>query len=152
MQIDNLQIIHPRAAGFDIQKMQITATVRLSQPGSDSLIETGTFSALPDGLAELVGWLGDFAVTAAVMEATGVYWRAPCGRWKTPASRSASSTRSKCASCAVARRTATTASGSLGWLRSGQLRVRQLQQHQRGRHRGQIGHHSCGRARPRLRV
>lgn len=77
MQIDNLQIIHPRAAGFDIQKMQITATVRLSQPGSDSLIETGTFSALPDGLAELVGWLGDFAVTAAVMEATGVYWRAP---------------------------------------------------------------------------
>ena len=77
LQIDNLQIIHPRAAGLDVRKMQITATVRLSQPGTDSLIETGVFCALPDGLAELARWLGDFAVTAAVMEATGVYWRAP---------------------------------------------------------------------------
>ena len=77
MQIDNLQIVQPRAAGLDIHKMQITATVRLSQSGSDALTETGVFSALPDGLAQLARWLGEFAVTAAVMEATGVYWRAP---------------------------------------------------------------------------
>ena len=77
MQSNNLLIIHARAAGLDIHKMQITATVRLSQPGADSLIATGALSALPDGLAKLVSWLGEFAVTAAVMEATGVYWRAP---------------------------------------------------------------------------
>ena len=77
MQTDNLEIVLTHIAGVDIHKMKITATERLRQPGADWLVETGEFSALPDGLEELVRWLGDFGVTATVMEATGVYWRAP---------------------------------------------------------------------------
>ena len=38
---------------------------------------TRIFSALPSGLRELVAWLLEHRVTAAVMEATGVYWEAP---------------------------------------------------------------------------
>ena len=38
---------------------------------------TRIFNALPSGLRELVAWLLEHRVTAAVMEATGVYWEAP---------------------------------------------------------------------------
>ena len=30
---DRLNVIHARAAGVDVHKMQLTATVRLAQPG-----------------------------------------------------------------------------------------------------------------------
>ena len=30
---DTMHVVHPRAAGLDIHKMAITATVRLAQPG-----------------------------------------------------------------------------------------------------------------------
>ena len=35
------------------------------------------FSALPDGLRAMTGWLRSHGVTAAAMEGTGVYWKAP---------------------------------------------------------------------------
>ena len=38
---------------------------------------TRIFNALPSGLRELGAWLLEHRVTAAVMEATGVYWEAP---------------------------------------------------------------------------
>ncbi len=73
---DALHVIHARAAGLDVHKMQITASVRLARPGEEAEVHTDTFSALPSGLAELTEWLGRHEVTAAVMEATGVYWEA----------------------------------------------------------------------------
>jgi transposase len=71
---DTLHVIHARAAGLDVHKMQITATVRLARPGAEAETHTRTVSALPAGLGELVDWLLDHRVSAAVMEATGVYW------------------------------------------------------------------------------
>ena len=73
---DTLNVIHANAAGLDVHKMQITATVRLARPGGEAEVRTGAFSALPSGLAELTVWLARHQVTAAVMEATGVYWEA----------------------------------------------------------------------------
>lgn len=71
---DTLHVIHARAAGLDVHKMQITASVRLARPGAGAETHTRAFSALPGGLGELVRWLLDHQVSAAVMEATGVYW------------------------------------------------------------------------------
>ena len=71
---DTLNVIHACAAGLDVHKMQITATVRLARPGAEAETHTRTFSALPGGLGELTRWLLDYQVSAAVMEATGVYW------------------------------------------------------------------------------
>lgn len=74
---DTLHVIHARAAGLDVHKMQITATVRLARAGADAQMRTRTFSALPSGLGELAAWLLKRRVSAAVMEATGIYWEAP---------------------------------------------------------------------------
>ena len=71
---DTLHVIHACAAGLDVHKMQITASVRLARPGMEAELHTRTFSALPAGLDELVRWLLEHRVSAAVMEATGVYW------------------------------------------------------------------------------
>ena len=71
---DAMNVIHTNAAGLDVHKMQITATVRLSRPDQEAEQITNTFSTLPSGLAQLTNWLHQHKVTAAVMEATGVYW------------------------------------------------------------------------------
>lgn len=58
--------------------MVITASVRIGEAaGGEARCETRQFSALPGGLAALVGWLCGHGVTAAGMEGTGVYWQAP---------------------------------------------------------------------------
>ncbi len=72
--IDTMHVVHPRAAGLDVHKMQVTATVRLARRNTDAEMFTRVFSALPSGLEALAGWLLDHRVTAAVMEATGIYW------------------------------------------------------------------------------
>ena len=54
---DTLNVVHPRAAGLDVHKMQITASVCLARPRGKPKIFTRTFSALPSGLSELVAWL-----------------------------------------------------------------------------------------------
>ena len=74
---DTMHVIHQRAAGLDVHKMQITATVRVARPGAEAQVFTRQFSALPSGLGELVDWLRAHQVSAAVMEATGIYWEAP---------------------------------------------------------------------------
>ncbi len=74
---DTMNVIHPRAAGLDVHKMQITATVRLARAGAEAEVITGQFSALPSGLEALVDWLLGHQVSAAVLEATGIYWEAP---------------------------------------------------------------------------
>ena len=74
---DTMHVIHARAAGLDVHKMQITATVRVACPGAEAQVLTRQFSALPSGLVALVDWLRTHAVSAAVMEGTGIYWEAP---------------------------------------------------------------------------
>ncbi len=55
MMNDELCVVHPRAAGLDIHKGHITATVRLSEaPAGPPGCETRMFSALASGLAALV--------------------------------------------------------------------------------------------------
>ncbi len=71
MMIDALHVVHPRAAGLDVHKMEITATVRLCGEPGEPVCETRTFSALPPGLEELAGWLVGHEVSAAAMEGTG---------------------------------------------------------------------------------
>ena len=75
---DSLEVLRPRVAGLDVHKMQVTATVRLCEPGmARPLRATREFSALAQGLGELTGWLLGHAVTAAAMEGTGIFWKAP---------------------------------------------------------------------------
>ena len=71
---DTLHVIHPCAAGIDVHKMQVTATVRIARANADAQIHNKEFSALPCGLAALADWLRAHGVTAAAMEGTGVYW------------------------------------------------------------------------------
>ncbi len=77
MQPDAMHVVHARAAGLDVHKMQVTASVRLCQPGGGVQCATRQFSALPDGLGALTRWLASHRVTAAAMEGTGIFWKAP---------------------------------------------------------------------------
>ena len=75
---DDMHVACPRAAGLDVHKMHITAAVRLCEAGSGpARTATREFSALPDGLRAMTDWLRGHGVTAAAMEGTGVYWKAP---------------------------------------------------------------------------
>ena len=71
---DTLNLIHPRAAGLDVHKMHIAASVRPARSGAEAEVFTRIFGALPSGRRELVAWLLEHRVPAAVMEGTGVYW------------------------------------------------------------------------------
>ena len=77
MMTDTLHVVHARAAGLDVHKMQITASVRLCTGAGEPQIETRTFEALASGLDAMVAWLRERCVDAAVMEGTGIYWLAP---------------------------------------------------------------------------
>ena len=71
MMTDNLHVVHACAAGLDVHKMQITASIRICVPGGGTpQVETRTFEALASGLSEMVAWLRERAVDAAVMEGT----------------------------------------------------------------------------------
>ena len=71
---DVMEVRHPVAAGLDVHKMQITATVRTWTGATEPRIETRMFEALASGLGLLVEWLVGLRVSGAVMEATGIYW------------------------------------------------------------------------------
>ena len=79
--VDDLHIVEPRAAGLDVHKMCITAAVRLYESGTGvARAVVQEFSVLPDGLRAMTDWLRAHGVTAAAMEGTGVYWKAPDSR------------------------------------------------------------------------
>ena len=71
---DVMAVRHPVAAGLDVHKMQITASVRIWSGAAMPDIHTEVFSALASGLVLLVQWLLGLRVSGAVMEATGIYW------------------------------------------------------------------------------
>ena len=76
MKTEGFHVVRPRAAGLDVHKMAITATVRLCEGDGEPVMETRCFSTLPNGLEEMAAWLVGHGVEAAVMEGTGVYWMA----------------------------------------------------------------------------
>ena len=53
---DDVEVRHAAAAGLDVHKMQVTATVRTHAGREGPLVETREFSALASGLALLVQW------------------------------------------------------------------------------------------------
>ncbi len=71
---DELCVVHPRAAEFDVRKAHITAAVRLLEA---TVGKTHVFSALASGLAALAAWLTSHRVVAEAIEATGIYWHTP---------------------------------------------------------------------------
>ena len=71
---DEFEVVHAVAAGLDVHKMQITASIRRSCGPGDSQVETRQFNTLPSGHESLVKWLKSEAVEAALMEGTGVFW------------------------------------------------------------------------------
>ncbi|MCY4460369.1 MAG: hypothetical protein OXC26_08240, partial [Albidovulum sp.] len=71
---DDMQVRHAAAAGLDVYRMQVTATVRTHAGREAPVVETREFSALASGLFLLVQWLLGLRAGGAVMEATGVYW------------------------------------------------------------------------------
>ena len=77
MKTEGLHVVRPRAAGLDVHKMEITATVRICRGEGEPEMETRCFSTLPSALQQMVAWLSDHGIEAAVMEGTGVYWLAP---------------------------------------------------------------------------
>ncbi len=78
MRPDRLRIFRSRAAGLDVHKAQITATVRLCAPdGSAPRAATREFSSLARGLGEMTAWLRSHDVQCATMEGTGIYWLQP---------------------------------------------------------------------------
>ena len=87
MKTEGLHVVRPRAAGLDVHKMEITATVRICQGEGEPVMETRCFSTLPSGLEQMVAWLSDHDIEAAVMEkgpgSTG--WR-HSRRWRAPVS------------------------------------------------------------------
>ena len=77
MKTEGLHVVRPRAAGLDVHKMAITATVRICRGEGEPVMETRCFSTLPSALKQMVAWLSEHGIEAAVMEGTGVYWLAP---------------------------------------------------------------------------
>lgn len=78
MNTDSLHVVHAWAAGLDVHKMEITVSIRICPPGGgEPQVETRAFEALPSGLDEMVAWMLDREVDAAVMEGTGIFWQAP---------------------------------------------------------------------------
>ncbi len=76
--IDAMHVAVPRAAGIDVHKMEVTASVRLCEPGQpDASMATRTFGTHPSTLRDLTDWLHAQRVEAATMEGTGIYWIAP---------------------------------------------------------------------------
>ena len=66
-----------RPAALDVHKEQVTACVRVPGKRGRREQEVAQFSTTVRGLLELRDWLAEHRAQQVVMEATGVYWKAP---------------------------------------------------------------------------
>src|SRR5215218_1597971 len=73
----SVQTIVERAAALDVHKAQVTACARVPDGRGGREQHVAEFSTTVRGLLALRDWLAGQAVTQVVMEATGVYWKAP---------------------------------------------------------------------------
>lgn len=69
-----MEVLHPRCAGVDVHKKQVTANLRVAEGRKvrKELREYGTDTA---SLLRLRDWLESEGVTHVAMEATGAYWK-----------------------------------------------------------------------------
>jgi transposase len=68
-----------RVCGIDIGKASMAATIRVPSDKNPArrASETRTFATTKKGVLELADWCRSWQVPAAVMEATGDYWKGP---------------------------------------------------------------------------
>jgi hypothetical protein len=70
-----LAIKHPRCAGLDVHKRQITVCRVTPGAGNELQTEVRTFGTLTRDLLALSDWLTAGGCTHVVLESTGVYWK-----------------------------------------------------------------------------
>ena len=71
-----MEVIVERPAALDVHKAQLTACLRVPNGGEREERVAG-FPTTVRGLLALRDWLAGRQVQRVVMEATGVYWKAP---------------------------------------------------------------------------
>ena len=72
-----MEMIVERPAALDVHKAQVTACVRVPMGGGRREQHVAEFQTTVRGLLALRDWLAAHRVGQVVMEATGVYWKAP---------------------------------------------------------------------------
>src|SRR5215217_6298736 len=72
-----VQTIVERPAALDVHKAQVTACARVPDGRGGREQHVAEFPTTVRGLLALRDWLAGHTVTQVVMEATGVYWKAP---------------------------------------------------------------------------
>jgi transposase len=72
-----VELIVERPAALDVHKAQVTACVRVPHEHGDRHEQIAEFATTVRGLLGLRDWLAAHRVEQVVMEATGVYWKAP---------------------------------------------------------------------------
>jgi transposase len=72
-----MDTIVERPAALDVHKAQVTACVRVANDRGEREERIAEFPTTVRGLLALRDWLTGYQVQQVVMEATGVYWKAP---------------------------------------------------------------------------
>ena len=72
-----METIVERPAALDVHKAQVTACVRVPNDLGEREERIVEFPTTVRGLLALRDWLAGHDVDQVVMEATGVYWKAP---------------------------------------------------------------------------
>jgi transposase len=72
-----VELIVERPAALDVHKARVTACVRVPDGRGRRDEHVAEFSTTVRGLLGLRDWLVAHRVEQVVMEATGVYWKAP---------------------------------------------------------------------------
>lgn len=72
-----METIVERPAALDVHKAQVTACARVPAARGRREQHSAEFPTTVRGLLALRDWLASLGVTQVVMEATGVYWKAP---------------------------------------------------------------------------
>ena len=72
-----METIVERPAALDVHKAQVTACVRVPNERGEREEQIAQFATTVGGLLGLRDWLSAHQVQQVVMEATGVYWKAP---------------------------------------------------------------------------
>src|SRR3954468_22339176 len=72
-----MEVIVERPAALDVHKAQVTACVRIADEHGNREEHVAEFATTVRGLLGLRDWLAAHRVQQVVMEATGVYWKAP---------------------------------------------------------------------------
>jgi hypothetical protein len=67
-----------RAADLDVHRDNVVAATRINEPSGEVSVTKKRFPTTRRGLGELAAFLTKAAVIRVAMEATGVYWKAPC--------------------------------------------------------------------------